>query len=148
MANNLPYNASTDCLNSSMVNCTLTSKTPSPILPTPSLSDAQITIILVNCIIMVLGVPGNLYVIYKFAFTSEKRHAGVKLVVALAVTDCLSSLILPSFTVYDMLRIFLNNGVPIWHLEKFMCYVLYATHPIFFGTSSWYMVAISCERLR
>ena len=111
-------------------------------------SSTDITLIFTHCVIFVLGTPGNIYVIHKFAFTSKRGYVGAKFVVALAIADFLASFILPTSGIYQTISQVMNNGIPAWHLGTFLCCLLQNLSAIFLGVSSWCLVAIAHARMR
>ena len=113
-----------------------------------SFTFSDVAIISINCLVFFIGTPGNAYVIHKFAFTNKQYYAGSKFIVALALIDLLASLILPCYGIFRRMNEILNNRHPVWHIGRFLCYLLNNLHALFLGTSSWCLVAIACVRFR
>ena len=97
--------------------------------------------------ILLLGSLGNCFVIYMFTLTKKSKQAGSGFVVALAVTDLISSIAIPTVPVIEVvLRI--KYMTPYWVLGEWGCYILNDIGPVFVTASSWILVAISVERWR
>ena len=102
-------------------------------------------------IIIIVGTLGNAYVIRMFGFTERRHHAGSKLVVALAVTDFLSSILISIdglTTVTLSARYRHLHGFGPYPYSKGACYLLKSVNSMFPMATSWLLTAISIERVR
>ena len=122
---------------------------PTSIAPiSPKFEGIDVIKILIYSLVFLLGTPGNIYVICKFSKPNKKKFPSNKFVVHLAVVDLLSSFILPIYHVHALVDWILQNRVSIWYFGEFLCHLVPNCSIIFLGASSWFLVAISCERLR
>ena len=103
-------------------------------------------------ILIASGTVGNVCIIYKFGFTERRHNAGSALVVALAVNDFLSSILMPMDALIWIYLSAKYSGEDYqlypYPLGKGMCYILQSVSHMFMMASSWLMAAISIERLR
>ena len=110
-----------------------------------------IDIILFLCysLILVVGTLGNCAVIYWYGFTKKWKRLGSGLVVALGVTDFLSSLWIPfeSFVWLIQVLTYPDQNPP-YPFGELACRILPSLNWIFLNASSWILVAISFQRLR
>ena len=97
--------------------------------------------------IFLLGSLGNCFVIYIFAMTKRKKQAGSGFVVALAVTDLVSSIAIPTIPVVEI-ALRMKYKTPYWVFGKWGCHLINDIGPVFVTASSWILVAISIERWR
>ena len=93
-------------------------------------------------VIMVVGTSGNVSVIYILCRKSKKRRHGHKLIIALAATDFISSIVMPFVMINDLVSDLK------WYLGEFCCVVFPAMNCVFLFASAWTLVLISWERLR
>ena len=116
----------------------------------PDLKTKQIVELTLMIFIIISGTVGNICVIRMFGFTKRRHRAGSALVVALAINDFLSSILIPvdalGWIILAML--YLRDEFQPYPFGRGMCYVLTSVIPLFMMASSWLMAAISMERLR
>ena len=113
------------------------------------LTEEDITLYLLYGVLFLTGTVGNGAVIHMFQFTSRRKQAGARFVVALAVTDFLSSICLPLEGIVMITgRVVNPRDHPRWLLGEVTCYIVPGFAPLFLTTSSWLLTAISFERLR
>ena len=92
--------------------------------------------------IFIFGFGGNCGVVYFLGIKRERPPRGHQLIMALAVNDLLSSIIMPVVMLNDIASDFK------WHLGITACVLLPHMNSLFFFASAWLLVAISYERLR
>ena len=104
-------------------------------------------IVLLICFVsmFLLGTVGNLLTIKYFGFGDGKKLAGSLQILFLAVNDFLSSIIVP---VAQIMSIIKRSIVSNWDISPFPCYTLVGAVNLLLTASSWFLVAISAERLR
>ena len=110
-----------------------------------------IDIILFLCytVILVIGTLGNCAVIYWYGFTKTWKRMGSGLVVALGVTDLLSSLWIPFESFVWLVQVLKYPGQsPPYPFGELACRILPSLNWIFLNASSWILVAISFQRWR
>ena len=101
-------------------------------------------------LILVFGTVGNICVIHMHGFTEERHHAGSKLVVALAATDFLSSILIPvDAMTWITQRVRHPDAIdPPYPHSVGVCFLLKSVSPLFMMASSWLLTAVSIERVR
>ena len=102
----------------------------------------KIFLCMVYVLIFVFGVLGNASVIYCLSIRVGSVKYGHGFIVALAVTDLLSSVAIPFVMINDLVWDFQ------WHFGSFCCAILPRLNNVFLFASAWLLVAISIERLR
>ena len=108
-----------------------------------------VDIILIVCYAFVFlsGTVGNGFVISWFGRKSERRKAGNKLVVMLAINDLLSSIFVPLSQIHYLISYSINPAAA-WYLGRFLCYLLPGMGRTFLYATSFLLIAISIERYR
>ena len=108
-----------------------------------------VDIILIVCYAFVFlsGTVGNGFVIRWFGRKGERRKAGNKLVVMLAINDLLSSVLVPLSQIHYLISASINPP-GVWYLGKVLCYSLPGIGRTFLYATSFYLIAISLERYR
>ena len=109
----------------------------------------DILLFLCYTFILVIGTLGNCAVIYWYGFTKKWKRLGSGLVVALGITDCLSSLWIPFESFVWLFQLLKYPGQsPPYPFNEVACYILPSLNWIFLNASSWILVAISFQRWR
>ena len=104
---------------------------------------SKVTLCIIYTLIFLLGTFGNGSVIYTLGIKRRKtRKQGHELIVALAVTDFLSSIAMPFVMINDLASDFR------WHLGEVGCIIFPGLNSIFLFASAWILAAISWERRR
>ena len=114
--------------------------------PTPG----DISQLIVFIFIIIFGTIGNAFVIRLFRSESRRKQAGTEFVIALAVTDLLSSILVSSSSVLQIVLLSLHPEylTAPWPFGRFACHVLPSFNALFVSASAWLLTAISIERLR
>ena len=89
-------------------------------------------------LVMVVGLLGNILVVYFFGFTKKRKQSGSRLVISLAVIDTISSFVVPLHYINSFHRLFGHATIC-----KFD-----AAEAGFLLASAWHLIAISMERFR
>ena len=97
--------------------------------------------------VLMSGTIGNALVIRWFGTKEERKKAGNKLVVALAINDFLSSIFVPMFQVHEIINVSIKPPHA-WYLGEVFCYLQYGMPLTFLMVTSFLLVAISVERFR
>ena len=99
------------------------------------------------CLVFLFGTIGNCVVIQRFGSKAERKKAGNKLVMVLAVNDFLASIFVPLMEVHNIIRVSLHPPYA-WYLGKGMCHILHNLQLTFLIATSMLLIAISMERFR
>ena len=105
----------------------------------------------VYSLIFLVGSIGNSLTIILFGFTQRKNESGAKLVIVLALTDLVSSILVPMYWIYFYYcELLLTTGKPplSFPFSNLGCYMTMGCLEIFTRASSILLVAISLQRLR
>ena len=97
-------------------------------------------------LVVAFGAIGNAFVIYLFWSSKRRRQAGAAFVIALALTDLLSSIFV-SMNAFIMLAM-QGTVFKTWKWGSFACYILPSLNAFFVTASAWLLTAISLERMR
>ena len=109
-------------------------------------SKEHITLYVVYSLVLLFGAIGNAFVIYLFWSSKRRRQAGAAFVIALALTDLLSSILVP---MYGFIMLVIQRTIfRTWSLGSFACYILPSLNAFFVTASAWLLTAISLERMR
>ena len=108
-----------------------------------------VDIVLTICygFVFLSGTVGNSFVINWFGKKSERKKAGNKLVVMLAINDLISSVLVPLSQIHYLISASINPP-GVWYLGKVLCYSLPGIGRTFLYATSFYLIAISLERYR
>ena len=112
---------------------------------TSKLNAFSITIIVIYSFAFLLGVSGNLFVVKWFGNKRERKKAGNKLVVVLAINDLLSSIFVPMGQIHYMAMNFVSPPRA-WYLGRELCYTLNGLQFTFIVATSLFLVMIALER--
>ena len=99
------------------------------------------------CLVVVIGVGGNLLVIKWFCSPAKKGRPGSLLVNVLAVNDLIASIVTPFLEIHQTIAALVEPYYA-WYLGKGLCKCLFAFHNAFLLNTSWLLVAIAAERYR
>ena len=94
-------------------------------------------------IILTVGGIGNVVVIHEFRMKTSQPGTGF--IIALAFTDCFTSILSPLLGIVQQDYLLKNANVP--H-GLVLCQLTWNTDPILICMSIWILVFISLERLR
>ena len=97
--------------------------------------------------IFVCGTIGNCFVIKWFVKQEERKKAGNKLVIVLAINDFLSSIFVPLQQIHDAIRLS-SEPVNAYYIGRVFCHSLQGIQIAFLLATSFLLVAISLERYR
>ena len=115
-------------------------------------STKEIIQITALCLVFLFGTVGNGLVIRVFGFTSQRKLAGTTLVVVLALTDLVSSILVPldalTHISMNVIHRYSQDLIKPWPHGKIACYILKSSNSLLVTSSSWLLVAISLERFR
>ena len=106
----------------------------------------QISLVVLYSLVVLFGTVGNILVVRSFGKKNMRQKAGNKMVVVLAVNDCVSSIIVPFLRISSIIR--LEEFSHFIVLRKTLCYLSAGIMETFLIASSWLLVAISFDRLR
>ena len=107
----------------------------------------EVALLIFNGIVLTSGTVGNILVIRWFGTKEERKKAGNKLVVALAINDFLSSIFVPLFQIHNVIRLALDPPQA-WYLGEVFCYLNFGLPVTFLMVTSFLLIAISVERFR
>ena len=103
----------------------------------------KIFLYLLYTLVFLVGVVGNGLVCYVLGVKKKRRNSGDIFVISLAITDFLSSIIIPLVMVHDVM-----TDLEMWCLGKIGCLVLPAVSPATVTASCWFLVLIALDRYR
>ena len=112
-----------------------------------ALSVEDIILVILYSMVVLFGTVGNILVIRWFVKKEERKKAGNKLVVVLAINDFAASIFVPLLLIHLIIT---DSTKPqhAWYLGKVMCRSLLALQLTFLIATPWLLVAISVERYR
>ena len=141
--------STTGCVNGTVTNTiNSTMNSTAEIDISASFNSVTVSVLTAYGILLVSGVVGNSLVIKWFL--PQKNAPGSKLVIALAVTDLVSSILMPFMGTHSIISNTFHPGYtwPKWFLDGALCHVMYGLPLVFVSVSAWILVTISVERYR
>ena len=107
----------------------------------------ELVLMIFYVIIFIFGTVGNVLVVKWFMVKKQREKAGNTLVVALAINDFISSVIVPLWQIHHIVR---NSLTPpgAWYIGKGLCHFLPGIAMTFLIATSFLLVSISLERFR
>ena len=111
------------------------------------LNAGDIFLIICYGVVFLSGTIGNGLVVKWFGTKKERKRAGNKLVVVLAINDFLSSIFVPLLQIHFIISLSLTPRY-LWYLGEGLCRTLFGIQVTFLIATSWLLIAISLERYR
>ena len=93
--------------------------------------------------VLLLGVFGNIVVVYVIGIRKKKRNSGDIYILSLACADFIGSLVAPLIMIGDLI-----TDMSVWIYGEILCYVMPTITPATLCASAWSLVLISVDRLR
>ena len=110
-------------------------------------SNIDIVLSIFYGLVFLLGTLGNAFVIKWFGVKEERKKAGNKLVVVLAVNDFLSSIFVPLLQFHNIVSKALDPP-GVWYIGKDLCISLAGLQQAFLIATSFLLMTIAIERFR
>ena len=110
-------------------------------------NEKDIGLTVIYGIVVIFGIVGNSLVIRWFGFGEERGKPGNKLVVVLAVNDCLASICVPLLQIQNIAGRALSPPHA-WYLGQGFCHLLFGVQLSLLFATPLLLIAISVERYR